>query len=218
MSDQSAAVTPQEKRSLFYSFVRVLAWIIFRILYPVKYHHTERVNRSGPFIMISNHYSLLDPLILALPVKKREVTYLAKKELGSNPVGAWVMKNLHAILVDRHNSDMKAMRACLTTLNQGRILGFFPEGTRHKHGLMEEIEEGLPLIALRSGVPVVPVLISQKPRLFRLTHCYMGEEILIQDLMAQGVNKETCQQMMDRMRKIYREMMNMHQKNIHVRK
>ena len=53
--------------------------------------------------------------------------------------------------VDRHNMDMAALRACLKTLREGHPLGVFPEGTRHKEGVMEHMESGIAMIALRSG-------------------------------------------------------------------
>lgn len=49
----------------------------------------------------------------------------------------------------------------------GGVLGIFPEGTRHKEGIMEHVESGVALIALRSGVPMIPLYIGSKPRLFR---------------------------------------------------
>ncbi len=64
--------------------------------------------------------------------------------------------HLHMIPVDRHHSDMEAMRACLRVTKAGGVLGIFPEGTRHKEGIMEHIESGVALIALRSGVPLIP--------------------------------------------------------------
>ena len=211
MDDQMTSSHPSsEKSGLFYGFVRLLANLVFTLFFPVRFHHIQRLQRSGSMLLISNHVSNLDPPLLAAGVKKREVTFLAKKELGNNPFGAWIMKKLHPILVDRHSFDMAAMRGCLSTLKNGHILGVFPEGSRHKRGLMEEMEEGVPLIALRSGAPLVPVLITRKPRLFRLTHVYVGADIPLDDLIRQGVNKDTCQQLMERMKCTYDQLMEHH--------
>ena len=97
-----------------------------------------------------------------------------------------MLEDLGLIAVDRHHSDMEAMRACMRALREGRILGIFPEGTRHHKGLMDQLEGGTALLALRCNVPLVPVYFDKKFRLFRLVHMYVGQDIPLDDLIAQG--------------------------------
>ncbi len=95
------------------------------------------------------------------------------------------------------------MHACP---REGRILGIFPEGTRHHKGLMDQLEGGTALLALRCNVPLVPVYFDKKFRLFRLVHMYVGQDIPLDDLIAQGVNKGTCDQLLQRITGVYAAM------------
>ena len=193
-------------RSLLYEVCRVLAWLLLHTILPVRYEHLERIQGDAPFIMIGNHLSNMDPIIAALAVKRYQIHFLAKKELGKVQIANWFLTKLHTIFVDRHNSDMEAMRACMKVVRGGGVLGIFPEGTRHHEGLMEEIESGVALIALRSGVPLIPVYIQGKLRLFRKLDVLIGEPIPLDDLREEGVNAETCQKLMDRITQTYAEM------------
>ena len=117
-----------------------------------------------------------------------------------------VLIRLHCILVDRHNTDMEAMRACMKTLRNGQVLVIFPEGTRHHEGQMEQIESGASLIVMRGKAPVVPVYIDRPLRLLRPVHAWIGDPIPYEDLLAKGINVETCGEMNERMRDTFRKM------------
>ncbi|MFH1512251.1 MAG: lysophospholipid acyltransferase family protein, partial [Bacillota bacterium] len=110
----------------------------------------------------------------------------------------------HMISVRRYNTDMKALRACLKVLKDGNVLGIFPEGTRYKQGVMEEMEGGVAMIALQSGVPILPAYITRKPKLFRRMDCYFGNTFTVSDIRAKGINKDTAQEVLERIRGIYR--------------
>ena len=196
----------REKDSRIFNFIRIIATIAFHTVLPVTYHHAERVQGDPPFVMISNHLHALDPALMAYPVKKTQSVFLGKKELARNRFAAWFMANMHCILVDRHHTDMEAMRACMKALKMKKVLVIFPEGTRHHEGQMEQIENGASLIIMRSRVPVIPVYISRKMKLFHRTHAYIGEPIPYDDLLAEGVNAETCEKMNERMRETFRKL------------
>ena len=197
---------PQQKTTGWYRFARIVGTILTHTVCPVRYHGVEQVAREGAYILIANHSSWIDPVILSVAVKKRDVTFLGKKELTGNKLVKSALTGMHMIIVDRHNADMKAMRECIGALRKGEILGIFPEGTRHHEGVMEQLESGTALIALRSGVPMVPALIASKPRLFHVTHVYFGDPIDYADLRAEGVSNETGAKLMERIRGTYRGM------------
>ena len=195
-----------EKKSFLYGFGRVVAAVAFKTLIPVTYHGTEKLrSREAPFILISNHVHALDPVILALPVREQCV-FLAKKELAKKKWIRECLLRLHCILVDRHNSDLEAMRSCMKALRMKKVLVIFPEGTRHHEGQMEQIESGTSLIALRGKVPLVPVYLDRPLKLFRRVHAYVGEPIPLEDLAQEGVNVETCEKLNQRIRETYRRM------------
>lgn len=203
---------PKKKWSAIYAAGKFLAGILFSTFLPVKYHHKERLGVEPPYVVISNHNSMFDPVIIGAAVKKHQIRFIGKKELWKNKLVAALFNNMNMIPVDRHNSDMEAMRACMRVTREGNILGIFPEGTRHHKGLMEELESGVGLIALRSCVPLIPVYIAGKVKLFRRLHVYVGEPIPTEDLREQGVNRETCELLLRRITETYAQMHEAHTK------
>ena len=195
-----------EKNGIFYEFLRVLALIVFHTVMPVRCHHRERLDAEAPYVLIANHLHALDPIVMAMFIPKRQIVFLAKKELGKTPFTQQLMTRLHCILVDRHNVDMEAMRSCMKAVKMKKILLIFPEGTRHHEGQMEQIESGTALIAMRSKAPVVPIYFDRKLSWFRVTHLYVGEPIPYADLLEKGINTETCEEMNERMRQTFRKM------------
>ena len=195
-----------EKRGILYEITRVLAIILFHTVMPVKFHHRERLLQEPPFVLIANHRHALDPIAMAMGIPKKQIVFLAKKELGKSPFTQNIMTRLHCILVDRHNVDMEAMRSCMKAVKMKKILLIFPEGTRHHEGEMEQIETGTALIAMRSKAPVIPIYFDRKLNFFRVTNLYVGEPIPYDDLLAEGINTDTCEQMNERMRETFRGM------------
>lgn len=200
-----ATQQPKKKRrwTITYVIARVLAYIVFHTICPVRIHHTERFNRAAPFLVIGNHNSWLDPIAMCYRIHGQQLRFLGKKELVKTKIGKLVLDDLGIIAVDRHNSDMEALRSCLRVLKEGQSLGIFPEGTRHHEGVMQQIESGIAMIAMRSKAPVIPVYFDSKIRPFHLTHMYVGKDIAYDDLLEQGINRETCELFLQRVRDTY---------------
>lgn len=190
---------PRERTPL-YTLARLVFGIWLRVLYPVRWHNREQLSLPAPFILIANHRCFIDPLAIAIPIRDREVRFLAKRELTQSRLARNVLTKLHAIPVTRHGTDMGAMRASLQALREGHILGIFPEGTRRQPVMMQEVESGAALIALRARVPVLPCYIHGKIGPFRVTHIYYGAPMSLEDLYAQGVNSDAVQALCGRMR------------------
>ncbi len=200
-------VSPEKERTFIYTLARIVACIGNHTIFPVRYHGRENYDLQAPYITMSNHNSALDPLIMAYPCKKYEVRFVGKKELVKIKWIARLLNNgLHMITVDRHNSDLAAMRLCVKTLRDGYVLGIFPEGTRHHEDLMSEVETGAAVLALRAKVPILPVYIQSKPRLFRFNHVYIGKPMDISDLAAQGFNTDVVEALCARIRDTFLQM------------
>lgn len=194
----------KDKPSWVYTIVLPVVRVLFKTILPVKFHGAENVrSMEAPFILMGNHTTMLDPFMLAAAVPKYQIRFIGKKELWKIKPFAWFANNIKAIPVDRHNTDMEAMRACMRVTREGHVLGIFPEGTRHHGGLMTELESGVAMIALRSKVPLVPVYIAGKLGFFRTLHVYVGKPIMMDDLREMGINTETCGMLLGRITETY---------------
>ena len=198
MSEQKKERTP------LYTLLRGIFTVIFSIICPIRYYNAQVLNQAeAPFIIISNHKSAVDPFVLAYPTKRYEIRFIGKREITKNKLVEWAVKSLHMIPVSRHATDMSAMRACMQTLKDGHVLGIFPEGTRHLPELMQTVESGAAMIALRANVPIIPVYLSGAVRPFRRIRVRIGQPMDIADIKAQGMSSDTIQQLCERIRETF---------------
>ena len=121
------------KRPPLYTLLEVTGfrrW--FARLYRLELHHGERVPASGPVILVANHESMIDPWILALATR-RPVRYMAKAELFEYPVLRTIMRAFGTFPVERGTGDRAALGRAATLLDDGEVLGIFPQGTCLPH-------------------------------------------------------------------------------------
>jgi 1-acyl-sn-glycerol-3-phosphate acyltransferase len=117
----------------------------------------DRVPPTGPVVLASNHDSLLDIPILVL-ASPRRVWFMAKRELFVGRFSSWFFHVLGGFPVERVGPDVAAMRAAMSVLEGGQVLGMYPEGTRSRDFL--PFRPGAAWAALRVGAPLVPVAID----------------------------------------------------------
>jgi 1-acyl-sn-glycerol-3-phosphate acyltransferase len=131
--------------------------------------HLAEVPRAGPLIVASNHLSNADgPLIAGwlTPALGRRLHWLAKQEMYDIPFAAPVLRASSVHPVDRGSADVEAFRLAKRILDAGNVLLVFPEGTRSPTGGLQRPRDGLALLALRTGAPILPVGVSGTDRLW----------------------------------------------------
>lgn len=162
-------------KEVFYRFIRILALGLVNLLYWPKITGREHMPEQGAAIVCCNHISLWDPVLVGCALRRR-LRFMAKAELFSNAAFGALLRALSAFPVKRGESDMAALRTSLNILKEDGVLGIFPQGTRDKDG-SHPMESGVALIALRSGAPVIPVLIEGPYRIFHRTRVTVGKPV-----------------------------------------
>ena len=204
MQNNTSEAAPKRERTAIYTLARIIFGFLFHTIFPLRFHNAQIVEEmQPPYIIMANHRSFADPMALAIKVKRYEIRFIGKRELAHGRLKSWLFSGLHMILVSRHATDMAAMRQCMQTLKEGHILGIFPEVTRHQPEMMQEVESGTAIIALRARVPLLPVYIDGKIRPFHITHIYYGKPMELDDLYAQGVNNDTAHQLCQRIHDVF---------------
>jgi 1-acyl-sn-glycerol-3-phosphate acyltransferase len=156
-------------RTWFYGPGSVITLGLVRVVGGARVEGDEHVPATGPFILASNHTSLADPPILGATVghrNRRLIHFMSKREIRDWPVIGWLADNSGVFFVRRGEGDRAAQRLALELLAEGRPIGVFPEGTRSRDGRLGTAKAGVAVLALRSGVPVLPVAIVGTHRLF----------------------------------------------------
>jgi len=108
---------------------------------------------------------MMDPTILAMATR-RQIHYVAKKELYKNKIVSLVIDGLGAFPVDRDNADTAAYKRTVDFLNNGEVVGIFAQGSRFKELDVKDAKAGVALFALKTGAAVVPAGIVSTYRLF----------------------------------------------------
>ncbi len=136
---------------------RLVAWTIFA---RIRVHGVEHVQRGRPYVYMANHASLIDtPALFAyLPYQFR---IMAKKSLFNVPFMGWHLRTAGHFPIDHQNPRKTALslRRVIEGVKNGRSLAVFPEGRRTDDGRLQKFEPGAFKLALRAGVPIVPVTI-----------------------------------------------------------
>jgi 1-acyl-sn-glycerol-3-phosphate acyltransferase len=139
-----------------YYFLKSIAWLLIFLL--MRYHREGEANipSSGAFLVVANHLSVSDPVIVGLSLKQK-VTFLAKEELFKNPLSGYFVRSFGALPVYRGKSSRDTLHKANAILQNGGVLGMFPEGQRSKSGTMISPQPGSALIAYHNKVKIVPV-------------------------------------------------------------
>jgi 1-acyl-sn-glycerol-3-phosphate acyltransferase len=156
------------KTWFFHPGAVIVSWLIW-VLGGARVEGLDNVPRSGPFIIVSNHCSNMDPLLLGWSAGHeigRVIHFMAKVELRGWPLIGWLAARSGVFFVRRGKGDRAAQRHALAFLAAGEPIAMFPEGTRSRTGQLKPGRHGATLLALRSGAPVVPAGIAGTHRIF----------------------------------------------------
>lgn len=141
---------------LFYRFARLICRLVLLLLRRWKVEGAENLPSAGGVLVVSNHTSYWDPVVVGCALK-RPVHFMAKADLFKIPLLGPIIRALGAFPVQRGSADRQAIRRALELLEEGKVVGIFPEGTRSKTGMLLDPHRGAAMLALRAKVPVLPV-------------------------------------------------------------
>jgi len=124
----------------------------------VRVLHGDRIERGRSFVVVANHESFCDILVL-LATLPMQVRFLAKRSVFRVPVLGWSIAAAGFVPVDREDRSRGAatVEAALRRLEGGRSLVIFPEETRTRTGDMLPFKRGAALLAIKSGLPILPI-------------------------------------------------------------
>ena len=143
----------------FYYVARFIVIMILRLFTRWQVKGRENIPSQGALLIVSNHLHLADPPLVSVSLSRR-VIFMAKEELFRSRFSGYFISSFGAFPVHRGQLDRKALRQAERLLDEDLALGMFPESTRSKNAQLQPAFPGSALIALRSGVPILPVAIT----------------------------------------------------------
>lgn len=191
-----------------------LTHLFCRVVGKLEARGVENIPNEGGVLIVSNHVSLLDPIIVGSAVN-REVHFMARSDIFGVPFLGRLITAFNAYPVNRWAPDLGALRRTISLLKAGNAVLIFPEGTRSVDGNLGKTNDGACFIAHRANVPTIPVyhdgvgkMLPRGSRRFRRSKLTVsfGEPIDFSKVVQSDVKREIYQQMgvqmMDGIRKL----------------
>ena len=150
---------PDRLSYLWYEGCYCLAMAAMTLGFSLRVDGRRNVPRRGPALLIANHQSFLDPVIVGLGMP-RQVCFLARKTLFVNRGFTALIRSLNAVPVDQEGFAKEGLRTVLELLRAGQAVVIFPEGERTSTGQMQPFRPGVQLLIKRAQAPIVPVGIA----------------------------------------------------------
>jgi 1-acyl-sn-glycerol-3-phosphate acyltransferase len=149
----------EEVKAKWFWLARWMCRVFCMLFFRVRTYGREHIPKKGPFVMISNHQSYLDPMLCGGPIK-RQVSFLARDSLFTHWLFGRMISSVGTVPVKRGESDISAMRKIISKLKAGGGICLFPEGTRSTDGKITAFKPGFGLLCRRGNAAVVPVVID----------------------------------------------------------
>lgn len=156
--------------------------LVAAIFYHVHCKRSRFFRDRQPCLLVSNHVTFIDPPLVGMCVRGH-LTYFARRSLWRVPVINLILNLVGAIPVDRSKPALVTFKDTIASLDSGRSVLLFPEGTRSSDGRIGRLRGGFALMARRANVPVVPVYLHNMhrawPRDKRLPRCFVKVTVFI---------------------------------------
>jgi 1-acyl-sn-glycerol-3-phosphate acyltransferase len=155
--------------------------ICFKLIYKVEIKNKELIPETGPVLVCAAHHSILDMFFLGYKLN-RWINWMAKEELFKNPVLSYVLKKLGAFPVKRGKGDVGSIKTAYKLLEQGEVVGIFPQGTRTKtlESQKARIKPGAAMLAVNTGVKILPAAVKGSLKPFSRIKVIFGEPFRIE--------------------------------------
>jgi len=180
-------------KTFYKNMYAVFAGLIRR-LFRIRIIGGENEPATGPFLICANHLSYFDVVIIAASLRN-QVRYLAKAELFRIPLLNTLIRALGAFPVKRGESDVGAIRNTIKILQDGEVVGIYPQGTRRPgvHPAETPLKNGMGMVVCRAQTTILPVaIITDKFRvgMFKKTTVRIGTPIPYEELAVTGTSQE----------------------------
>ncbi|MFC1963933.1 lysophospholipid acyltransferase family protein [Chloroflexota bacterium] len=157
---------------------RWATWVLLFLLTRWKVTGRENIPTKGPLLIAANHLSLADPPIIGTSIR-RKMIFFAKEDLFRAKYSSYFIRNYGALPLRRGGLNRKALASAEASLANGIALVMFPEGGRSRNLQLQDAFPGSAMLAIRLGVPILPVGISGTEVVKGLGWCWRRPRITV---------------------------------------
>lgn len=143
---------------LLYPVLRLVGWPILVVYFRGRVKRFEAVPRHGPAILVANHTSLLDGILIHAVTRRPLRIFVAAEWVDWLPV-RWFFATMGVIRVQRDRRNPAALESAIAALERGDLVALFPEGGIQTSGRLGPFKNGVARLAYRTGAPIIPCAI-----------------------------------------------------------
>ena len=162
---------------MLYGFLKGILPTMFRIIYRAEVHGQENVPKEGGAIIAANHTSFADPFVVGVTFWYRRLHFLVAEIVMQGKLRTWLLKGVGAIKIDRNKVDLDAITQSVNKLREGFLLAVFPQGGINRADEIDTVKSGAVLMAIRAGVPIVPMHIMPREHWYHRRTVVIGTPI-----------------------------------------
>ena len=179
------------KQTKFIAVIIAILRPFVKVICRVQIKGLENLPSEGRYVFCSNHISFMDPVFWIVFTKKR-IQYMAKAELFKNKLVTWFFGKVGVFPVTRDSGSSGAVNHAIKLVEEGGILGIFPEGTRSKDNKPAKGKAGTAYIANATEADIVPaaVCVKSKVRPFKKTVLIIGKPIPHEEIHFEGTDRK----------------------------
>lgn len=174
---------------MVFFIVKRICHFFTSILYRVKVNGKENIPKDGAALICPNHVHAMDS-VCVVAHNKRRIYALAKSEFFKTKIVRWFGNTCGVYPIKQNSADIDAIKVSLKLLKEQKLLLIFPEGTRNGMAKGKPIKSGPILIAIKAGVPIIPVGIKGNFKPFRKVTINIGKPIDYSQYKTETKNKE----------------------------
>lgn len=185
-----------DKNLWLYDLIKWTGWlpVVFDLRMKRIYVKNGKIIRHpkgfsrGKFIIIANHKSYRDPVIIMNAFFERRVTFVATKELFENRFWNFSFKHFGCVEIDKNNISLATTKGVREKIDRGHLVALFPEGKVNRSGKTDEFKAGCVLFAKMNECPIVPVYIARRKYWYQRQKVYIGEKIPVGKMNARDID------------------------------
>ncbi len=157
-----------------------LNWLFCLLRVKVHVRGEEKLPEE-PFVLVSNHRSVFDPMVVLAKTKRKKMLFISKQANFKLPIGGPFIRRAGFFAIDRENG-IRALRTLKSAADriagEGADIGIYPEGTRSKDGNLQEFKSGAFYLAKKANVPIVVLVVRNTEKVgktfpLKPTHVFM---------------------------------------------
>ena len=190
------SVGTPDRRNRLWRFLQANAHVFFGIWLRFRAVGLENIPQTGGGLVIANHLSFLDPLLVGLPLT-RPVSFVARDSLFKIPVIGWILRKTYVMPINRESAGTAVIRQTIERLNAGFLCGIFPEGTRSRDGQVGTFKPGFIALIRRSQVPIYPAALAGTGRAMGRGSWFL-KPVPVCAAFGKPIPVETIQEFLDR--------------------